>query len=128
MKIEHIAIWASDLEVLKDFYCRYFGGTPGEKYHNPKKNFTSYFISFDSGCRLEIMNAPAIGKAEPGGVVYAGLAHFSISTGSREAVDEMTERLRRDGYTITGEPRVTGDGYYESVVTDPEGNLVEITI
>lgn len=128
MKIEHIAIWTKDLELLKDFYCRYFNGTAGEKYHNPKKNFTSYFISFETGSRLEIMHTPAVTTGRSTGSVYAGLAHLSVSCGSREAVNGLTERLRSDGYTIAGEPRVTGDGYYESVVEDPEGNLVEITI
>lgn len=128
MRIEHVAIWSQNPELLKDFYCRYFEGTAGEKYHNPKKNFTSYFISFASGSRLEIMSTPAVTTGVRTGIVYAGLAHLSVSTGSREAVDELTERFRRDGYTIASEPRLTGDGYYESVVEDPEGNLVEITI
>ncbi|SRR5690606_5994117 len=128
MRIEHVAIWSQNPELLKDFYCRYFEGTAGEKYHNPKKNFTSYFISFASGSRLEIMSTPAVRTGVRTGIVYAGLAHLSVSTGSREAVDALTERFRRDGFTIAGEPRLTGDGYYESVVEDPEGNLVEITI
>ena len=129
MKIEHLAIWAKDIEVLKAFYSRYFGGVAGEKYHNPKKNFTSYFISFENGCRLEIMNTPdrTLPPSEPA-YVLTGLAHFAFSTGSRERVDGLTEQLRNDGYSIAGEPRTTGDGYYESVILDPEGNSIELTI
>ena len=56
-----------------------------------------------------------------------GLAHLSISVGSREAVDELTRRLQIDGYTVIGQPRLTGDGFYESTILDPEGNNVEIT-
>lgn len=55
-----------------------------------------------------------------------GLCHFAISVGCVEKVNELTENFRNDGYKIKREPRVTGDGYYESVVLDPEGNNVEI--
>jgi len=55
-------------------------------------------------------------------------AHLAISVGSKEKVDELTEKLRADGYTVAGNPRLTGDGYYESVVFDPEGNRIEITV
>ena len=56
-----------------------------------------------------------------------GLAHFTIALGSKEKVNEMTETFRQDGFQIVGEPRTTGDGNYESVILDPEGNRVEIT-
>jgi lactoylglutathione lyase len=127
MKIEHIAIWAEDLDALCGFYARYFGAEVSPKYHNPKRNFTSCFLSFaGGGARIEVMHIPDL--AEPASRVnFKGLAHFAISVGSREAVDALTKRLRADGHTIAGEPRTTGDGYYESVVLDPEGNLVEIT-
>jgi lactoylglutathione lyase len=126
MKIEHIAIWAEDLDTLCGFYTRYFGAEVSAKYHNPKRNFTSCFLSFaDGGARIEVMHIPD--TAEPASRENPkGLAHFAISVGNREAVDALTERLRADGHTIAGEPRTTGDGYYESVVLDPEGNLVEI--
>lgn len=129
MRIEHLAIWAKDLELLKQFYTNYFGAQCGPRYHNPRKNFTSYFLSFDSGCRLEIMHLPNI---EAGlrqmGTQSTGLAHFAISVGSRERVDELTHRLHQDGFAILDGPRTTGDGYYESVTADPEGNRIEITI
>lgn len=128
MRIEHLAIWVNDLDVMKAFYTTYFDGRAGELYHNPKKDFTSYFISFEEGCRLEIMKMPAIVQREGYGREVLGLAHFALSVGSKEKVNELTERLRSDGYSIAGEPRTTGDGYYESVVLDPEGNRVEITI
>jgi lactoylglutathione lyase len=59
---------------------------------------------------------------------YMGIIHFAISVGSKEKVDSLTHQLRSDGYQIIGEPRTTGDGYYESVVLDPEKNRIEITI
>jgi lactoylglutathione lyase len=128
MKIEHIAMWVHDLEVVRGFYQKYFGAKSGEKYFNPKKAFESYFLSFETGCRLEIMKMPGIPNSSND--VYkqfTGLIHFAIDVGSKETVNKLTEQLRGDGYEIIGEPRTTGDGYYESVILDPEGNRVEIT-
>lgn len=126
MHIDHIAIWTADLEKLRHFYITYFNAVSSERYHNPKKHFYSYFLSFDSGCRIELMQMPQISDAGIPRGYMMGIAHFAISLGGREKVDVLTERLRTDGFTITGEPRTTGDGYYESVVLDPEGNVVEL--
>ncbi len=129
MKIEHLAIWVSDLEKMKAFYEKYFHGIAGKKYHNPKKQFTSYFLSFDEGCRLELMHRPTIPNHQNDwSTEYKGIIHVAISIGSKTKVDQLTETLRADGFTIVGEPRTTGDGYYESVVLDPEKNRIEITI
>ena len=128
IKIEHLAIWVSDLEEMRTFYEKYFHATTGDKYHNPDKNFTSYFLSFGEGCRLELMHRPDIPLNEHGrGSQYTGIIHFAVAMGSEEKVDALTERLANDGYSVVGAPRTTGDGYYESVVLDPEGNRVEIT-
>jgi lactoylglutathione lyase len=127
MRIEHIAVWAKDLEKLKEFYMTYFQAKAGDKYTNTRKNFNSYFLSFDDGCRLELMQMPGIPESQND--IYkqfSGLIHFAISVGSKEKVDALTERLRKDGYEIVGEPRTSGDGYYESVVLDGEGNRIEI--
>ncbi len=128
IKIDHLALWVTDLEGMRTFYERYFGATAGDIYHNPKKNFHSYFLSFSEGCRLELMQKPEI-PANRNNVdeQYLGLIHFAISLGSRHEVDALTERLRSDGFRVVGEPRTTGDGYYESVVLDPENNRIEIT-
>lgn len=129
MKIEHLAIWVRDLEKARDFYVKYFDIECGEKYSNQKKKFTSYFLSFRGATtRLEIMHRPDISKAVSEHSSSFGLTHFAISVGSKEKVDSLTEQLRSDGYQIVGEPRTTGDGYYESVILDCEGNQVEITI
>lgn len=127
MKIDHIAIWAEDIELLRKFYMQYFSMSCNDKYVNAKKNFCSYFLSFnDGGARIEIMNIP--GKEAPASRGdLKGLAHFSISVGSKENVDNMATRFKEDGYTILSQPRTTGDGYYEFAVADPEGNYVEIT-
>ena len=127
MKIEHIAIWVEDLEVIKEFYQKYFKASAGEKYTNAIKKFESYFLSFESGSRIEIMcmqgieNAPKDIKQQK-----TGYAHLAMEVKSKEELDRMTEIFRKDGYTIAGEPRITGDGYYESVILDPENNIIEL--
>ncbi|MEH7109508.1 VOC family protein, partial [Bacillus sp. JJ1764] len=96
------------------------------KYHNKVKEFESYFITFDSGARLEIMRKSGIDKRDQDERI--GWAHIAISLGSKESVDQLTARLQKDGYRLVNGPRVTGDGYYESVIEDPEGNLLELTV
>ena len=129
MFIEHIALWCTDIEVMKTFYTKYFSATSNEGYYNPVKQFSSYFLSFEKGARLEIMQMPNIpGNANDVIKQYKGFIHFAVSVGSKEKVDALTELLRSNGFTIIGEPRITGDGYYESVILDPENNRVEITV
>ncbi|MDY7433453.1 MULTISPECIES: VOC family protein [Bacillus] len=126
MRIEHTAIWVSDLERMKAFYETYFHGKANSLYHNEKKDFMSYFMTFDSGARLEIMKKGDV--TDQPSQTMTGWAHIAFSTGSKENVDELTERLKQDGFAVVSGPRTTGDGYYESVIEDEEGNLIEITI
>ena len=126
MRINHIAIWVDDLEKMRMFYEKYFHGKSGIKYHNPTKNFHSYFLTFDDDCRLEIMYRPDIKSSAK--VESIGITHIAFSVGSKEKVNALTELLRTDGYAIVGEPRITGDGFYESVILDPENNRIEITV
>jgi lactoylglutathione lyase len=128
MNIEHLALWVQDLEVMKNFYLNYFDVVSGPKYTNAAKHFTAYFINFgEGGTRLELMTSPGIQPYDGIRGYGMGLAHFAISVGGKDKVDALTERLRKDNFTIFSEPRTTGDGYYESVVLDPEGNYVEIS-
>lgn len=127
MRMEHIAIWAEDLESMKLFYTEFFHMQCSEKYVNKLKGFSSYFLSFEDGARIEIMHRPDILKQPGKKDSTFGLTHIAISVGSKEVVDQLTEKIRNKGFRVHGEPRTTGDGYYESVVLDPEGNLVEIT-
>jgi len=128
MKIEHLAIWVDDLELMKSFYLAYFDTTSGGKYTNEKNQYTAYFIYFGEGkTRLELMNKPGIAPVIGQRGFAKGIAHFTISVGKKEKVNTLTERLRKEGYKIYSEPRTTGDGYYESIVLDPEGNLLEIS-
>ncbi len=129
MKIEHVAYWVKDLEMMKCFYQDYFGGRACELYHNPEKGFHSYFISFSSGVRLELMHSKQFAEQQPENIRKPlGITHLAFSAGSKKHVDALTERLAQDGYQVLGRPRTTGDGYYESVVLDPEHNRIEITV
>lgn len=128
MRIEHVAIWTRDVERLRRFYETYFGAAAGAKYVNRGRRFQSYFLSFPEGGRLELMQEPGVGDAPAGaGAGRAGYGHVALAVGSEERVDELTRRLWQDGYRVADGPRRTGDGYYESVVLDPDGNRVEIT-
>ena len=127
MRIEHVALYVNDLEAARDFFVRYLDGRSNGGYHNPNTGFRSYFISFDGGARLELMHKPGLIDAEKASE-QTGYAHVAFSVGSKARVDELTARLRRDGYEVKSGPRTTGDGYYESCVVGVEGNVVEITI
>lgn len=124
MNIEHVALWASNIDKLKDFYLKYFNCKVNNKYENKKKQFSSYFISFENGCRIEIMNRKDIVTTNAD--EHLGYAHIAISLANKNDVNVLTETLRNDGFIIAGEPRTTGDGYYESVILDPEGNKIEL--
>lgn len=124
MKLHHIAIWTFRLEELKDFYVRFLGGTSNEKYINPKKGFESYFISFDEGPTLELMSRVDV-QNTPIEENRRGLTHLAFTFPSKEEILRFTEEMRSEGYTIAGEPRTSGDGYFESVVLDPDGNRLE---
>lgn len=126
MRVEHAAIYVNDIEAEKKFFTRYFGASAGEMYHNKNTGFSSYFLSFDGGARLELMTAPELQDMDKPGL-RTGFAHLAFSVGSCKEVDALTERLRADGYAVVSGPRVTGDGYYESCVLDVEGNRIEIT-
>ena len=127
MGIEHIAMYVNDLEGAKDFFVKYFNGHPNDGYHNKTTDFRSFFISFDDGARLELMKKPCMEDQEKS-LNRTGYIHLAFSVGSKEAVNELTEKLRNAGYEIVSGPRTTGDGYYESCIGAIEDNQIEITI
>ena len=127
MKIEHIAMYVNDIEQVRDFFIRYLDGKSNDGYYNPQTNFRSYFISFDNGARLEIMNRPDLVDKEKS-LNRTGFIHIAFSVGSKDRVNELTQLLQNDGYNVVSGPRTTGDGYYESCVVVVEGNQIEITV
>ena len=126
MKIEHVAMYVNDLDTAKDFFVSILGGVSNQGYHNEKTGFRSYFISFEDGARLEIMSKPEM-EDDPKTPNRTGYAHIAFSVGSREKVDELTEKIRLAGYEVISGPRTTGDGYYESCIVAIENNQIEIT-
>ncbi len=127
MRIEHIAMYVNDLEKAKDFFETYFQASSNEMYHNRTTGFRSYFLSFEDGARLEIMNKPEMADGEKP-LARTGYIHIAFSVGSIEKVDLLTRELKKDGYQVVSGPRTTGDGYYESCIVGIEGNQVEITV
>lgn len=127
MRIEHIAMYVNDLEGAKDFFVKYFHAVSNEGYHNRTTDFKSYFLQFDDGARLELMTRPNMEDSEKT-VARTGLIHIAFSLGSKEAVDELTQTLKQDGYTVLSGPRTTGDGYYESCILALEDNQIELTV
>ncbi len=129
MQINHVAIWTENIETMRDFYTTYFSFTPNKKYINAAKGFSSYFLSGVAGARLELMHRQDVKAVKVDqSAEWVGFAHLAFSVGSRESVEALTARLKADGYRVLDGPRLTGDGYYESVVLDPESNRIEITV
>lgn len=127
MHIEHIAMYVRDLEEARAFFQKYFHARSNDGYHNQATGFRSYFLTFDGGARLEIMQKPVMEDPEKS-LNRTGYAHIAFSVGSREAVDALTARLKQDGYRVLSGPRTTGDGYYESCIVTIEDNQIEITV
>jgi len=127
MKIDHIAMYVNDLEAAKEFFIKYFNASANNVYHNKRTNFRSYFLCFDNGARLEIMNKPEMIN-EDKNISRTGYIHIAFSVGSKEKVNKLTNQIKNDGYKIISEPRTTGDGYFESCIIGIEGNLIEITV
>lgn len=127
MRIEHAAMYVNDIEKARDFFVRYFEAVPGGIYHNPKTGFTSYFLCFEDGARLEIMHHPDAADM-PKEIRRTGFIHLAFSVGTKEKVDALTQTLKNDGYDVISMPRITGDGYYESCIMGVEGNQIEITV
>lgn len=127
MKIEHVAMYVNELERARDFFITYFGAESNAGYHNQNTGLRSCFLSFREGAKLELMNRPSMEDLEKP-YTRTGLIHLAFSVGSREKVEELTARLKKDGFEVLSGPRTTGDGYYESCIVGIEGNQIEITV
>ena len=123
--IEHVAIWVRDLEGMCQFYVAMLGAKSGAPYQNPHTGFRSTFVSFGDGARVELMSQSGRVEARSEASGF-GYAHLALRLGTRAAVDGTVARLESQGVVILSRPRVTGDGYYEAVLADPEGNRIEL--
>ena len=126
MLIDHVALYVHDLEAARAFFIQYLGARSNEGYHNPKTGLRTYFLSFEDGARLELMEKPGLADL-PKRPDRTGYAHVAFTVGGPDKVDALTEVLRADGYEVVSGPRTTGDGYYESCIVGVEGSLIEIT-
>jgi lactoylglutathione lyase len=129
MTLEHVAIWTNQLELLKDYYVKYFQANPNNKYTNSSKDFHSYFLSFASGARLELMTMPGISGNQNDTIQkqHMGIIHLAFGVDTIAEVDEKARQLQTDGFPILSGPRKTGDGYYEFETLDPDNNRIEVT-
>lgn len=129
MIIEHVAIYTTNVEQIKDYYVRFFNGVSNEKYINQKNGFESYILSFASGARLELMYKPQIPENinDTVEMQHKGIIHIAFGVKTMMEVDEKARELEQNGYKIVRAPRKTGDGYYEFETLDPENNRLEVT-
>ncbi|MDO4244073.1 MAG: VOC family protein [Actinomyces sp.] len=129
--LDHAAIWVADLDGARDFYSHWFNGHANGLYENPVTGLRSHILHFcDDGvpdgrrARLEIMTRPDV--LASGGQAGLGWAHVSFAVPGPADVDRLASDMAQAGIEVVDGPRLTGDGYYEAVVLDPEGNRVEI--
>jgi lactoylglutathione lyase len=128
LRVDHIGLWVRELEVMRDFYVGMLGGEPGPLYHNPATGFSSCFVSFEGGMRLELMRQAAVPSEGSGLDEAVGRGHLALAVADEPAVVANTARLAHSGCVVQSPPRRTGDGYFESVVLDPEGNRIELVV
>jgi len=129
MILEPVAIWTNQLEALKNYYSKHFGGIPNQKYTNPKKGFESYFLTFDTGARLELMKMPNIPENANDTIEkqHQGIIHLAFGVDTKDQVDQKAKELLEHGFKVLSGPRITGDGYYEFETLDPDNNRIEVT-
>lgn len=125
MKIAHIALWTTQLELQARFWSEFFGGKVNEKYcsiNNP--GFASYFVKIGEEIAIELMTKPGLNLVCSDNQT-TGWVHIAIAVGNAEQVDALAKKAQEQGILVSS-PRTTGDGYYEAVIKDPDGNLIEI--
>lgn len=126
MKIAHVALWTRDIDAQVTFWQRYFDGVTGEQYVSRNRpGFVSRFVSLAAGPTLEIMSLPDLLSAEQASE-RVGWAHIALSVGEESRVDQLAQRAQQEGI-MQAAPRWTGDGFYEAIIRDPDGNAIEIT-
>ncbi len=125
MKIAHVALWTRHLDAQRAFWRDFFSATSNEKYVSKNRpGFASYFISLSEGPTIELMTLPELADA-PANPECVGWAHIAITVGSVAIVDAMAEKAQQQD-KLASPARWTGDGFYEAVIIDPDGNRIEL--
>jgi len=126
MQIAHVALWTRDIDAQVAFWQRYFNGVAGDLYVSRNRpGFVSRFVRLATGPTLEIMGLPELLPAEQANE-RVGWAHIALSVGDEGLVDRLAQCAQQEGILLAA-PRQTGDGFYEAVIRDPDGNAIEIT-
>ncbi|WP_345829657.1 VOC family protein [Pantoea sp. BRR-3P] len=125
MKIAHVALWTNNLTAQQHFWQDFFGGTSNELYISKNRpGFRSHFIRLHEGATIELMALEALAQGA-NGTELTGWAHIAINVGARQDVDAMVKRASEQKILVSP-ARITGDGFYEALIRDPDGNLIEI--
>lgn len=126
-QIDHIALATDDLAGLCGFY-RSLGGIASPTSTDPDTGARRCVLDF-CGVRLELFERPTRGECATGNGQGPALLHFGFALGSADAVDQLTGVVAAAGHPILEPPqRVGGSGNYESVVVDPDGNRLKLTV
>lgn len=126
-QLDHIALATNDLGQLCGFY-RQLGAVASPPSRDPDSGLRTCVVDF-CGIRLELFEPPANGEGAGGDGASPGLVHLGFALGSADAVDELSEVIAAAGHRVVEPPHRTGDlGRYESVVLDPDGNRLKLTV
>jgi lactoylglutathione lyase len=126
-QIEHIALATNDVERMCGFY-QLLGATASPPSADPGTGLRSCAVDF-CDVRLELFERPGRREGAVGDALAPGLVHLGFAVESADAVDELTRVIAAAGYRVLERPHRAGEvGRYESVVLDPDGNRVKLTV
>lgn len=126
-QLEHVALATGDVECLCDFYQQ-LGAVVSPPSADPGTGFRTCVLDF-CGVRLELFERPGRRERAAGDAVMPGLMHLGFALGSADAVDELSRVVASTGHRVLEQPHRVGQlGRYESIVLDPDGNRVKLTV
>jgi lactoylglutathione lyase len=127
IQIDHIALATDDLACLHGFY-RSLGAVASPTSTDRDTGALSCVMDF-CGVRLVLFERPSSGEAEIGNEQAPALLHLGLALGSADAVDELTAVIAAAGHRVVEPPGRNGEaGRYESVVLDPDGNRLKLSV
>ncbi len=126
MKMDHVAIVTGNAETMKEFYEMNFKTERTIRWTDG--TVLLYFIEFSNGVKLELEQRDNPVHVERDVENTYGLAHLAIQVDTKEELEEITERMKKNGVPMRSGPTAYGEDFYESSFWDPDGNIVEITV